>query len=370
MAAQRKEFRFGIEAEYLLVEARTFRALWHRDLNFERLNAALESIDTSDLPPLDGLELERPHRKLMPYAVEGYHVPDPDLNPIDLWPKGIEIRTPVCTSIAQCLDCLARLHLRLQVALAAIEYQVVALSHHPVEYQFSGPQNKRRYDFWQWAMEVMVTYGPDVNVSLPSELADRIIVADLHAKVNYYAPALAALTLASPILNGDLWRIRGNVGRSIRTYRRSVIAPAIELHPEEAGRMEFKVFEMTNRLQDFDAYILLWLALLLDDGLRGRASNQSRVYDLGRIAVHGLKDETAYSRASELLERAPGVLDQFGFEAGALDRFAERIDARRVPADEMIEEFARHGDLARFLRPLSKLHREPTVDSTLQRIAS
>ena len=34
-------FHFGIEAEYLLVDAETFRPLWHPDLTFEELNAAV-----------------------------------------------------------------------------------------------------------------------------------------------------------------------------------------------------------------------------------------------------------------------------------------------------------------------------------------
>jgi hypothetical protein len=33
-----------------------------------------------------------PHRKSGPYVVEGYHLPDPEMNPIDLLPKGVEIR--------------------------------------------------------------------------------------------------------------------------------------------------------------------------------------------------------------------------------------------------------------------------------------
>src|SRR5215210_6990798 len=180
-------FRFGLEAEYMLADAQTFRPLWHQDLSFERLNSTLESIDLAGLPPLDGLELEKPHRKQMPYVVEGYHVPDPDYNAIDMLPKGIEIRTPVCESIEDCLACLARLHERLQAALLPLGYQAVALSHHPTETRFEGPQNKRRHDFWQWAMEVMVTYGPDINVSLPPDLRLRLDVPDLSAKVNYYA---------------------------------------------------------------------------------------------------------------------------------------------------------------------------------------
>src|SRR5439155_16790914 len=139
--------------------------------------------------------------------------------------------------------------------------------------------------------QAMLTYRPDVNVSLPPHLNDRLDSADLHAKVNYYAPALTALTLASPLYRGRLWEIRGRVGKSVRTYRRSVIAPAIELHPEERGRLEYKTFAGTNRVGDLHSYFLLWLEILLDDGLRGRASDQTRVYDLGEVARDGLKVE-------------------------------------------------------------------------------
>src|SRR5579872_1844310 len=122
-------FGFGLETEHILVDSETFRPLWHPDLSFDVLNGALESIAVDDLPPLDGLELESPHRRLMPYVVEGYHVPDPDLNPLDLKPKGIEIRTPVCRSIAECLACLSTLHERLQNSLANLSYRAVSISH-------------------------------------------------------------------------------------------------------------------------------------------------------------------------------------------------------------------------------------------------
>ena len=110
-------------------------------------------------------------------------------------------------------------------------------------------------------MQAMVTYGPDLNVSLPPELNERLDFADLHAKVNYYAPALTALSLASPFYLGRLWKIRGRVGKSIRTYRRSVIAPAIELHPQEAGRLEYK---STRDHQPAGGFSRLLLALGLN----------------------------------------------------------------------------------------------------------
>ena len=360
-------FHFGLEVEYLLVDAQTFRPLWHPDLSFDVLNAAFEAIPIDDIPALDGLELEPPHRKLMPFVVEGYHLPAPELSPKDVLPKGVEIRTPVCPSIESCLKCLQVLHGRMQSSLGGLGYKAVAMSHHPVEDRFEGPQNKRRHDFWQWAMLAMTTYGPDVNVSLPAPLNDRLDSADLHAKVNYYAPALTALTLASPFVQGRLWQFRGRIGKSIRTHRRSVIAPAIELHPEEAGRLEYKTFEATSSLADLHAYFLLWLELLLDNGLRGRASEPTRIYDLGAVAQDGLAAETVAARAEEVLDRAPGVLAAHGFDPVPLVPFRRRLETGRLPADDLIELFEREGSIPGVLRHLAAL--APLTQLSLKRHA-
>jgi carboxylate-amine ligase len=356
-------FRFGLEVEFLLVEANTYRPLWHPDLSFDDLNSAIETIAFDDLPPLTGLELELPHRKLMPYAVEGYHVPNPELDPTLIHPKGIEIRTPVCASIDECLVCFTTLHERLQATLAEIGFQAVTISHHPTERHFEGPQNKRRHDFWQWAMQAMLTYGPDVNVSLPPAHMAKLDVADLHAKVNYYAPALTALTLAAPIFAGELWRIRGRVGKSIRTYRRSVIAPAIEVHLHEQGRLEFKLFESTSRLADYEAYFLLWLELLIDEGLLGRASETSRIYDLGAIARDGLDVETVRERAAEVLQRAPSTLASIGFDPFPLEPLARRLDSGRLPADEIVEWYREEPSIPQILRRLAGLAPRPQIGS-------
>jgi carboxylate-amine ligase len=348
-------YHFGLEVEYLLADAESFRPLWHHDLCFDELNGAFASIPIEDLPPLDGLELEPPQTKLMPFVVEGYHLPAPDLSPREMLPKGVEIRTPVCPSIESCLECLQVLHERMQAALGDLGYRAVIMSHHPLEDRFEGPQNKRRHDFWQWAMLAMTTYGPDVNVSLPAYLNSLLDPKELHAKVNYYAPALTALTLASPFLRGELWETRGRIGKSIRTYRRSPIAPAIELHPEEAGRLEFKPLEATNRLGDLHAYFLLWLELLLDEGLRGRASDQTRIYDLGAVARDGLAAETVAERAAEVLDRAPRILMARGFDPRPLEPFRQRLDSRRLPADDLIELYERERSIPAVLRDLATL---------------
>ena len=365
----RADFHFGIEAEFLLVEADTCRPLWHPDLTFEQVYGALEAVDVSDLGSLEGLELEPPHRKLMPYVVEGYHMPDPSGpdgggKPHDLLVKGVEIRTPVCGSIEDSVASLETLYNRMQSSLRKIGLQAAALSHHPTATKFEGPQNKRRYDFWRWAMEVMTTYGPDMNVSLPVDLEARLNIPDLLAKCDYYGPAITALSLASPFCGGEPWEIRGRIGKSFRTHRRSVFGQLIELHPEEDGRMEFKPFEATNRLDDYAAYFLFWLELLLDDGLTGRASYQSRVYDLGQIARDGLETPTVVERASEILDRAPRVLEQFGFNAQPLEEFRRRLETRRLPADDLLDLYEAEGSIEGMLRHRTQMQPSETFAGT------
>ena len=355
MARPMNGFRFGLEAEYLLVEAGSFRPLWHPDLSFDRLDAALSAVETGDLPPLDGLCPLPPHGRVTPYLVEGYHVPDPAAPGATLLPKGVEIRTPVCGSIDETLSTFAVLYGRMQDTLAGLGMRAVALSHHPTEDQFEGSQGGRRFDYWLWAKQAMLTFGPDVNVSLPGPLAGRLDTADLWEKVNHYAPALTGLTLASPLFRGDLWRIRGAVGKSLRTYRRGVSGQALELHPEQRGRLEFKSFEMTHRLEDFRGYLLLWLALLLDDGLAGRASDQTRVYDFGAVARDGLESSEMRGRVEEVLDRAPAVLARRGFDPATLGSFRTRLETRRLPADEIVDHFRQTRDLTAVLRRLSVL---------------
>lgn len=343
------EFHFGLEAEFLLVDARSFEPLWHPQLRFDELYAILEKIPAGDFSR-EGLDDEALHRESLPYIVEGYHLPDPDLNPVDMLPKGIEIRTPACTSIEDCLAALRTLHHRLQRALAERGYRAAVLSFHPTQCHFEGPQNKRRHDFWQWAMEAMTTYGPDVNVSLPSDLGKGLDLDDLDAKVNYYAPALTALSLASPLYDSGLWQIRGRVGKSVRTYHRSALAPAIEIHPDENLRLEFKSFDMSCSLADYHNYFLVWLALILDDGLAGRATTETRIYDMGQVARDGLDAETIRPRCAEVLSRAPVVLEKWGFDSTPLRLFQQRLDAGRVPADDIIDLYQRERCISGVLR--------------------
>jgi hypothetical protein len=353
-AKLKEKFRFGIEAEFLIVEAGTMKPLWHNSISFDRLKPILEGISLEGMPTMEGLELEPPMTKLMPYVVEGYHLPDMGERANELLPKGVEIRTPVCDSLEHVRVVYRTLHERLVEAFAKEGLAIVALSHHPIETKFSGPQNKRRHDYWQWSMEVMTTFGPDVNVSVAPELADLINQDDLEAKINYYGPALSALTVGAPFCEGKPWEMRGKRGKSFRMQKRSYIAPPIEFHPDEKNRLEFKVYDMPNSAKEMEAGFLAFLALVLDDSLAGRAYKQTRIYDLGQVARFGLQAEDMKERAAELLSKAPAVLKSWGFNPSALELFAERLETGRTPADEMLEIYDRTGSLAEVLRARSQ----------------
>lgn len=353
-------FKFGLEAEFCLASSTDYRPLWYKDVTFKTLDQIFHNISLEGIPSLEGLSAEPPHEKLMPFIVEGYGIPDADFKIIDAYPKGIEIRTPVCESLPQVLEVYETLYGRVKKALVANGMVPVAISHHPTETKFTGPQNKRRHDFWLWAMEVMTTFGPDINVSFPKEITAKLFgnLDELNAKVNYYAPAMAAVSLASPFYQGQPWMIKGQAGKSYRTFKRSIVAPAIELHEDENFRIEFKVFEMTKNVADFEAYFLLVLSLFLDEGLKGRAGNQERIYDSGAVARFGLAAEGMKYRFTELFERAFDVLPKFGFDPSPLLGIKGRIESNRTPSDEMVDLFNKTKSINEVMKEYSYLVRK------------
>lgn len=357
------QFRFGLEAEFMLADHKDFRPLWYKDVTFKTLDDLFTQISLEGIPSLDGLSAEPPHSKLMPFIVEGYGIPDAEMKIIDAYPKGVEIRTPVCNSVDETLAVYKELYQRVRSALDTKGMVPVAISHHPTESKFSGPQNKRRHDFWMWAQEVMTTYGPDINVSFPDEINKRLFrdLESLNLKVNYYAPAMAALSLASPFFEGGPWMMKGQRGKSYRTFKRSVIAPAIELHADENFRIEFKVFEMSRDLADFEAYFLLVLGLFLSDNLKGKASNQERIYDLGAVARFGLHAPGMDVVLGDLFGQAEKVLPLFGFSTAPLKRLHERFEKRQHIADDMLNLFDKTQSIPAVLKEYSILTDQRTI---------
>ena len=204
-------------------------------------------------------------------------------------------------------------------------------------------------------MEVMTTYGPDINVGIPDELVKTISIEDLQEKINYYGPALSALSVASPFCNGQPWEYaKGKFGKSYRMHKRSYIAPPIEIHFDENNRFEFKIFDMPNSRIEIEAQILSFLILLLNDSLLGRATHQTRIYDLGEVAKKGLQAEGIQEKLDEIFNGADALLEEWGFVAKSLSVFTKRLASGITPADEMLQLYRVNNSMQDVLRQRSQ----------------
>jgi hypothetical protein len=352
MSADVTEFGFGLEAEFILCDSASYEPRSLNSLDAQSLQSMLLNVDVKDIP-LNGLAVKPLHEVLSPYMVEGYYLTDEKMNKRILLPKGIEIMTPVAKSITRAVADLSVLFDRLNNEMKENGMACSILSHHPTAPDFYAAPNYDRHDYWQWALTAMTTYGPDVNISVPAELSKDIDVTDLNRKINYYMPAACALSFSSPLKEGGLWKKRHQIGKSIRTHRRSIWAPLFYVHTTPHLRYEFKGFEMSNDLHDYEAYFLMSLAVLLDDTLTGRASDQTRIYDLGELAVDGLRNDAMQHRAQVVLQSASRMAGKLGFSDRSLAAFWNRLDSHRLPADEIIELYLERSNINDVLRDRS-----------------
>jgi carboxylate-amine ligase len=345
------KFGFGIEAEYLLLD-KDFRPLFAEDLDFEALRDCVDSIPASDFG-CDGFNIKPLHKHANPYLIEGYYLTDDDMKPHTLLPKGIEVRTPIRTSLEETVSVLADATERLRSRMESdFGYYLCTISHHPTKSNFQAAPNYRRHDYWQWALTAMTTFGPDINISLPQNLLAEVDQKQLNEKINFYMPSVIALTFASPLLDGELWKIDGVQGQSVRTYQRSQWAPLYYVHAEPHLRFEFKGLEMPLEIADYKAFFLVALALLLDPLLTLKTSDEERIANLRYFAVHGLKSDAAKICAKTLLNAAERTALRLSLDASCLSPFLRRLEAGNSPADKISRVFRTEASLEKTLEHL------------------
>ncbi len=353
MTIRRTEFGFGLEAEYLLIDKNSFRPLFCDDLDADDLLNLVERIPVSDIG-VDGFNIKPLHRKAIPYLIEGYYLTDDDMKPLKLLPKGIELRTPIAPSIEEAIQTLRLLTKRLNLAVSDRDWALCSLSHHPVETNFQAKRNYRRDDYWQWALTAMTTFGPDINISVPAEIGNSIDLNALEEKINYYMPPLVALSFASPFERGKLWEVDGKQGLSVRTYKRSTCAPLFYVHKEPELRFEFKGFEMPLNFEDYDAFFLTSLAILLDPALNKSAGNDDRIAQLRRLSVDGLSREEG-EIAQEVIFSARKIARHYQLPSEKLAILEQRLQANDCPSKNLIETYLASGSMENVLQNLSNL---------------
>jgi carboxylate-amine ligase len=343
-----RKFGFGIEAEYLLLD-QNFRPLFAEDLDFETLRDCVDSIPTTDLGT-DGFNIKPLHKHANPYLIEGYYLTDEQMKPHTLLPKGIEVRTPMRSSIDETISVLADATERLRSRVESeFGYHLCTISHHPTKSNFQAAPNYKRHDYWQWALAAMTTFGPDINISLPEKIAAEVDQKALNERINFYMPAVVALTFSSPLIDGKLWKEDGIAGKSVRTYKRSQWAPLYYVHTEPALRFEFKGFEMPLQFSDYRAFFLLSLALLLDPSLTLKTGDEERIANLRYFAVHGLDSEASKVCARTLLKAAERTALRLSLDASCLSPLWRRLEAGNVPADQISRAFRTETSLEKAL---------------------
>lgn len=338
MDNSQNQFGFGIETEHLLLDSKTHRPLFHQDLVFERLLQLVDAIPVSDFST-NGFNIKPLHRVANPFLIEGYYLTDQNMKPLTLLPKGIEIRTPIASTIGTTISWLREITERLRTHIASEGWCLATLSHHPIEFNFHAAPNYRRHDYWQWALTAMTTYGPDMNISVPDAMQDDIDRETLGQKINYYLPSVVALSFNSPLVNGSLWQAEGKNGKSFRTFKRSLWAPLYYIHTEPSLRFEFKGFEMANDMNDYQAYFLCGLSMLLDNTLTGRETDEVRLKRLQNLAIHGIESDDDKERAAAVLASAEKIAYWFDFDASSLKTLWNRLERGCRPADCVIETF-------------------------------
>jgi hypothetical protein len=205
-------------------------------------------------------------------------------------PKGIEIRTTLHPTIQGAIEELTESFRLLREAASRTGLFPVLTSFNPYRTIFEpvpplSPYEEMLLQQWGDNLISMLTYGPDLNISLRGLCSDAVI--DIGRKFTYYSPYIIPFSYSSPFFRGNLWD-----GFSVRTFKRAGLRPASlvflarpsELRdsnpsltklariPTEVGRIEFKACDSCDDFTIYAGLLALLKGLVLDTTLAGRAT--------------------------------------------------------------------------------------------------
>jgi gamma-glutamyl:cysteine ligase YbdK (ATP-grasp superfamily) len=288
---------------------------------------------------------------------------------IDCVPKGIEIRTTIHRDIQSTIAELSEsFHLLCEMA-KEFGFTPIFVSFNPYRsvYQPDPPLND--YEIRQLqdnpeeqtAYIHMVTYGPDLNISVADLPVEDII--DIGKKLTYYSPYLVPFSYSSPFYQGELWQ-----GLSVRTFIRTGKRPAtlvfvekqeqliesvpsltkIARIPAEVGRIEFKAFDSCADFCMYASLLALLKGLVLDKTLLGKAIvPDAALHQLS--AQQGFDNEEIYAIASQVLQAAEIALLNDP-DVQLLTPLKIILQNRKTPAHQLIEDFKRVGVIEQALK--------------------
>ncbi len=284
-------------------------------------------------------------------------------------PKGIEIRTSIHSDIHSAITELSESFRLLRNVAAQFGFSPVLISFNPYHAVFQPEPPLNDYEIrWRQATPekqtediAMLTYGPDLNISVAGLSCERII--DIGRKLTYYSPYIVPFSYSSPFYQGDLWQ-----GLSVRTFVRTGRRPAVMVYvekqeqliktvpsltkiariPAEVGRIEFKAFDSCDNFSIYAGLLALLKGLVLDQSLLGRATiPDAAKHQLS--AQQGFGNEDIFVTATKVLHAAEVAL-ALDPDVHLLKTLKVLLMKREIKADELIEAFKKVGSIEEALK--------------------
>ncbi|MFN8533634.1 MAG: glutamate--cysteine ligase [Dehalococcoidia bacterium] len=349
-------FQFGIEHEVAFLRADGRFADWATTSfeEFDRLVRALPRY-SDDYPMLRIGDLGIKEKR---WYIEGYERYDDDGGYLETAPKGIEIRTTIAPSIDAAVAELSASFAALQALATPVGLEPVWIAFNPFQPVFlpdpplrPWEQARRAASPEKRTAEIpMLTYGPDLNLSVAGMSAEDCI--DAGKKLTYYSPWIVPFSFSSPFYAGERW-----AGYSKRTHLRTGDRPAamvfladrrklVSSHPSltkparvdaEDGRIEFKAADSLPDFRLYGSLLALLKGILLDRTLTGRGLTPDR--DLHRLsAEQAFDNDLIHTGAGELLSAAERALANDP-ERARLTPLIALHQSRRTPAHTLIDAY-------------------------------
>jgi hypothetical protein len=351
-------FFFGIEHEVAFLNNEGKFADFSRT-KFADFNQIVEKLPTyaSDYPQLRvgdaGIKQKR-------WYIEGFERFEDSENVIECVPKGIEIRTTIHSDIQGAIAELSESFNLLREVAFSFGFSPVLVSFNPYHAVFEPQpplndyelQRRRASPEKQTAHIPMLTYGPDLNISVADLPYERVI--DIGKKLTYYSPYIVPFSYSSPFYEGNLWS-----GFSVRTFMRTGKRPAtmvfvekpeylinsvpsltkIARIPMEVGRIEFKAFDSCDDFSIYAGLLALLKGLVLDETLLGRAIIPDTA--LHQISAQaGFDNEEIFTNAKQVLQAAEFALGN-NPDVNLLTPLKVFLEKRETPAHRLIDVFNR-----------------------------
>ncbi|MGF1677237.1 MAG: glutamate--cysteine ligase [Rivularia sp. (in: cyanobacteria)] len=346
-------FHFGIEHEVAFLDNAGNFADFSR-VNFTDFNQIVDKLPVykEDYPELRigdaGIKEKR-------WYIEGFERFTDSEKVIECVPKGIEIRTTINPDIHSAIAELSESFRLLKETAAEYGFSPVLISFNPHYDTFIPNPPLNEYETRrrqaspekQTANIPMLTYGPDLNISMVGLTTESII--DIGKKLTFYSPYIIPFSYSSPFYQGNLWE-----GFSVRTFMRTGKRPAtmvfvekqeeliksvpsltkIARIPAEVGRIEFKAFDSCSDFSIYAGLLALLKGIVLDESLSGRAIvPDAEKHQIS--AQEGFDNEEIFSTAKQILQIVETVLKDDA-DVHLLAPLKTLLEKRETPAHELI----------------------------------